>query len=89
MSTKTLHLRLMGARSSVSPDRASARVNPSTSDERPSPETCLPPRPAGSSTSQALGEFAGQDPFRCRLGALVIAAPCYLQILPFAEGQRQ
>jgi hypothetical protein len=89
MSTKTLHLRLMGARSAVPPHTASARVNPSTRDERPSPETCLRPRLAGSSTSQALGEFAGQDPFRCRFGALVIAASCYLQILPFAEGQRQ
>jgi len=89
MSTKTLHLRLMGARSAVSPDTASARVNPSPSDERPSQETCLPPRPAESPTSRASREFAGQDPFRCRLGALVIAAPCYFQILQLAEEQRQ
>ena len=89
MSTTTLHLGLMGVQSAMSPDTVSARVSPSPSDERPSQEKGLLPWPAGSPTPQASRECAGQDAFRCLLGALVIAAPCYFQILQPAEGQCQ
>ena len=89
MSTTTLHLGLMGVQRAVSPDTASARVSQSPSDERPSQEKGLLPRPAGSPTPQASREFAGQNTFRCRLGALVIATPCYFQIFQVAGGQRQ